>query len=115
MMLSVPEKDLWILGGAVKTPPMSREARKEVGGLLRMLQRGHRLSMPVSRPMPGIGPRCHELRVPDGDVVWRVFYRLDEAAVLVLEVLKKKTQKTPKSTIDVCKARLKEWEREQGG
>jgi hypothetical protein len=37
----------------------------EGGMLLRRLQRGETLSMPESRPMPTIGPRCHELRVDD--------------------------------------------------
>lgn len=67
--------------------------------------------MPVSRPMPSVGPRCHELRITDGDVIWRIFYRIEKDAILVLDVLKKKTQQTPKATIDLCKARLKEWDR----
>lgn len=105
------DKDLWILGGGIKTPPMSAEARQEAGGLLRLLQRGFTLSMPASRPMPSIGPRCHELRIADGDMIWRVFYRVDKDAILVLEVLKKKTQKTPKATIEVCQKRLMQWDR----
>jgi Gp49-like protein DUF891 len=44
--------------------------------------------------MPSIGPRCHELRVRDGDVTWRIFYRIDQDAIVILEVLKKKTAKT---------------------
>ena len=68
--MSKPEADkpiVW-LRGEVKTPPFSKEARIEVGCLLRLLQRGETLALPHSRPMPAIGPRCHELRVNDAAV-----------------------------------------------
>jgi len=51
--------------GEIKTPPFSVEARLEAGMLLRSLQQGENLGLPHSRPMPVIGPRCHELRVRD--------------------------------------------------
>lgn len=46
--------------------PFSITARMQAGYLLRRLQEGDSLSLPHSRPMPIIGPRCHELRVEDG-------------------------------------------------
>ena len=58
----------------------------EAGYLLRMLQAGESLSMPQSRPMPSIGPRCHELRINDKDSTWRIIYRADEDAILILDV-----------------------------
>ena len=63
--------------------------------------------MPHSRPMPSIGSRCHELRVPDGDVTWRLVYRIEDDCVLILEVFEKKTTKTPKAVLDACKRRIK--------
>jgi hypothetical protein len=33
-------KELFILSGEIKTPPLSRDARREAGFLLRMLQEG---------------------------------------------------------------------------
>jgi phage-related protein len=66
-------KALFLLDASIKTPPLSSEARHEVGALLRLLQDGESLGMPYSRPMPGIGPRCHELRVRDDSHNWRVF------------------------------------------
>jgi phage-related protein len=36
----------------------------------------------------------------------RIVYRLDEDAVLILHVFSKKTQHTPKSVIEACKAIL---------
>ena len=44
------EKPLVWLKGEVKTPPFSAATRLETGLLLRRLQRGEMLSMPVSRP-----------------------------------------------------------------
>ena len=104
------EKPLRWLHGEVKTPPMSAEARREMGMLLRDLQAGEKLSLPQSRPMPSIGKRCHELRVNDEGRTWRLVYRLDTDAIVVLEVFGKKTAKTPKSVIDMCQRRLKAYE-----
>ena len=108
--MSVADKPLVWLHGEVKTPPFSSAARLEAGVLLRMLQRGDRLGMPASRPMPSIGARCHELRIVDETVTWRIMYRLDEDAVVILEVFAKKTGQTPKHVIDTCKARLKRYD-----
>ncbi|MCA9232871.1 MAG: type II toxin-antitoxin system RelE/ParE family toxin [Planctomycetales bacterium] len=89
---------------------MSTEARLKAGFYMRMLQGGESLSMPESRPMPSIGPRCHELRVRDTDSTWRVVYRIDPEVILVLEVFQKKTQQTPKAVIDICKKRLRQYD-----
>lgn len=77
---------------------------------LRKLQRGMTLSMPISRPMPTIGARCAELRIVDANKTWRIVYRVDADAVLVAAVFVKKTQATPKSVIDVCKQRLRDYD-----
>jgi phage-related protein len=74
--------------------------------LLRLLQRGERLGMPASRPMPDIGPRCHELRITDEHTTWRIMYALEEDAVVILDVFAKTTRKTPRHVLDRCKARL---------
>ena len=108
--MSPHDKPLVWLHGEVKTPPFSEAARLEAGVLLRMLQRGDRLGMPASRPMPSIGVRCHELRIVDENVTWRLMYRLDADAVVVLEVFAKKTGQTPRNVIDTCKARLKRYD-----
>lgn len=95
----------------IKTPPLSARARLEAGYLLRRLQRGEVLSMPLSRPMPAIGARCHELRIPDGESTWRIFYRIDPDAIVLLEVLQKKTRETPGHVIETCRRRLAEYDR----
>lgn len=66
--------------------------------------------MPHSRPMPNIGPRCHELRIDDEKKTWRIVYRIDQDAIIILEVFSKKTARTPKRIIDICQKRLKEYD-----
>lgn len=105
-------KPLALLHGEVTTPPFSAAARKEAGFLLRQLQEGESLGMPHSRPMPTIGARCHELRITDESVRWRIIYRIDPDAIVVLDVFKKSTAKTPRGVIDACKKRLRDYDDE---
>jgi len=99
------------LHGEIKTPPFSQAARIEAGYLLRLLQQGQTLGLPQSRPMPVVGARCHELRVRDPAADWRIVYRLDGDAVVILEVFSKKTRATPKSVIDACIRTQREYDR----
>jgi phage-related protein len=99
-------KPLRWLHGEVKTPPMSEAARREIGMWLRALQDGEQPSMPHSRPMPEIGLRCHELRVNDHNKTWRLAYRLEPDAIVILEVFEKKTNQTPRRIIATCQRRL---------
>lgn len=108
--MSPNDKPLVWLHGEIRTPPFSREARLEAGFLLRLLQKGEPLSLPHSRPMPSIGPRCHELRVNDRGQTWRIVYRIDSDAVVILEVFAKKTAQTPQRVIDTCRKRLQEYD-----
>jgi phage-related protein len=104
------DKPLVWLHGEVKTPPFGGSARVEAGYLLRELQRGKMLEMPLSRPMPAIGPRCHELRVVDERVTWRIVYRADSDAIVIAEVFAKKTPRTPQVVLDTCRRRLEEYD-----
>ena len=104
------EKPLVWLQGEVKTPPFSQEARIEAGFLLRRLQDGENLGLPHSRPMPVIGRKCHELRVPDQDHTWRIVYYLDSDAIVILDVFAKKSRETPDEVIETCKRRLKRYQ-----
>jgi len=104
------EKPLVWLYSEVKTPPFSVAARREAGYYLRLLQRGEMLEMPISRPMPSIGARCHELRINDENVTWRIVYRLDEDAIVIVHLFMKKTQQTAKRVIDICKKRLNSYD-----
>lgn len=109
--MSPHDKPLIWLKGEIRTPPLSAAARIEAGFLLRRLQQGAKLSLPISRPMPDIGPRCHELRIPDEQQSWRIVYRLDDDAIVIVEVFAKRTQKTPRSIIQECSRRLRNYDR----
>lgn len=97
----------------ILTPPWSVEARHEAGVLLRELQDGGVLSMPHSRPMPSIGRRCHELRIVDTNVTWRVIYRIDAEDIVVIHTFGKKTQQTPQRVIELCQRRLNRYDEAQ--
>jgi phage-related protein len=61
--------------------------------------------------MPSIGRRCHELRIQDEDVTWRIVYRIDVDAIVIADVFKKKTQATPQHVIEACQQRLREYDK----
>jgi len=82
-------KPVVFLRGEIKTPPFTGEARYEAGMLLRLLQEGIALGLPHSRPLPSVGPRCHELRVKDARHEWRIVYRIDPDAIFVANVFAK--------------------------
>lgn len=109
-MNSIDKSLVW-LPQEIKSPPFSKEARLEAGFLLRKLQKGENLSLPHSRAMPTIGKRCHELRINDEQGTWRIIYRTDSDAIVLLEIFNKKTQQTPRKVIEVCKTRIKNFER----
>ena len=108
--MSSADKPLVWLHGEVKTPPLSQAARIEAGFLLRRLQGGESLGMPHSRSLPAIGARCHELRINDAGAIWRIIYRIDADAIVIVEVFSKKAATTPKAVINACKRRLREYD-----
>jgi len=95
------------LKGEIKTPPFSEDARIEAGCLLRDLLL---LGLPHSRPVPSISKGCHELRITDNNVIWRIVYRIDPDAILIADVFKKKTLQTPKQVIADSQRRLKRYD-----
>ncbi len=83
--------------------------REDLSDALAKLELGLSLSMPLSRPMPSIGPRVHELRFRDRSGIYRVVYFLAlNRVVHVLCAFKKTTQKTEQRYIELAKQRLRE-------
>lgn len=105
----LPKPILWP-HGEVKTPPFTPEGRQEAGMLLRLFQEGEQLSFPQAEPLPDVGARCGALRVRDAEHNWRIMYRIDADAILVLEVYPKKTRKIPDEVIERCKRRLRQYD-----
>lgn len=60
--------------------------------------------------MPSIGTSCYELRIRDANKNWRIIYRIDDDAILIVEVFNKTTRSTPKNIIEVCKKRLSKYD-----
>jgi phage-related protein len=85
------------------------DVRRDFGKLIFDLQKGQKLSMPLSRPMASVAPGVEELRVRDRSGAYRVFYyiRLVDS-ILIFHAFVKKTQKTPTEEIALALKRLKE-------
>ena len=107
---AIARKPLVWLHGEIKTPPFSFDGRQEAGMLLRLLQEGNVLGMPQAEALPDVGARCGALRVRDAEHNWRIMYRIDTDAVLILDVYCKKTRKIPGEVIERCEKRLKQYD-----
>ncbi|MCY7368282.1 MAG: type II toxin-antitoxin system RelE/ParE family toxin [Chamaesiphon sp.] len=84
------KETVW-LSSEIKTPPFSQSARIEAGSLLKQLQDGELLSMPVS----SIGKHCYELRVGDSEnnQEWRIIYQIDDDAIIIAGVFSRKLER----------------------
>lgn len=89
------------------------DARRVVGHELLQVQRG--LAPSDFKPMPTVGLGVYEIRVRTA-LQHRVFYvaRFDEA-VYVLHVFEKRSRKTPRTEIELGRARLAALVRERSG
>lgn len=75
--------------------------------LLRLLQQSETLGMPQAESLSIIGPRCGALHVRDEVHHWRISYRIDPDAIVIVEVHSKKTRKLPDEVIERCRKHLK--------
>lgn len=83
--------------------------RRHLGEALLDLQKGVNLGMPLSRPMTGIAPGVHELRIRGEGVTVRIFYYVrKEDAIIVFHAFQKKSQKIPSREINLARRRLQE-------
>ncbi len=85
------------------------EIRSDLADALARLDAGLDLAMPLSRPMPSVGPGVHELRLKDRSGQYRIIYAvIERGAIAVLHAFKKTTEATPQRSIDLARRRLKE-------
>ena len=85
------------------------EVRREIGKVIYDLQKGAKLSMPLSKSMPSVRSGVEELRIKDRAGIFRVFYLARRAdAVLIFHAFQKKTEKTSQKDIETGQTRLQE-------
>lgn len=60
--------------------------------------------------MPEPLERGRGLRIQDENRTWRIVYRIDPDAVVILEVFAKTSQATPRPAIEICKQRLRRYD-----
>ena len=65
--------------------------------------------------MGTVGRGCHELRIVDVDVSWRIMYYVDADAVVILDVFKKRTRTTPRRVIGASQDRLRAYKKARKG
>lgn len=72
------------------------------------LRAGQKLSLPLTRPMPEIGPQVHELRLKGRAGIYRVIYVIRKKdAIYMVHAFTKQTAKTPGKNIELAKKRIR--------
>ena len=99
-----------VAAGRGKNTTVLASRPRRGGRVVRQLQGGAKLGLPHSRPMPGIGARCHELRIVDEGATWRIIYRLDYDAVVIVDVFSKKTRQRPGRVIVDCRRWVRQYD-----
>ena len=85
------------------------EIQGDVVDIVSRINRGELLQMPLSRPMPSIGLKVHELRLKDKTGQFRFFYWIKVGdAIYFVHAFQKKTQELPRKEIDIVIKRVKE-------
>lgn len=85
---------------------VSDEERKIVGTDIKTVEYGWPVGMPTCRSMGG---GLHEVRSDlPGNRIARVLFCVEDGQMILLHGFIKKTQKTPKSDLDLAKKRQKE-------
>lgn len=76
---------------------------------LARLDAGLALSMPLSRPLPNVGPGVHELRLSAPSGAYRVVYAIVKSGMVrVLHAFKKTAQQIPARNLRLARRRLRE-------
>ena len=84
---------------------LPKVTRQQIGFQLDKVQRG--ITPDNFKSLSGVGKGVYEIRIRDMSGIYRVIYiAMLKDAVHVLHVLKKKTQRIPKSDIELVKTRL---------
>lgn len=109
MIVLVPKQ--FVYCGDVEKKLTALRDKTDLAPILLRLMEGETLEFPMSRSLPSVGHRCHELRLTINKVEWRLIYRTDNDAIIFATVFKKKQNKIPKRFIELSKKRLREYDR----
>jgi phage-related protein len=101
------DKPLVWLEGEIKTHRLPQRLASKPGRSYDVSNRGRTLECRIHGPCRPWGPGCHELRIRDADQNWRVIYRIDADAVVIVDVFAKRTGQTPQNVINRCQRRLR--------
>ena len=84
------------------------ETKKDIGSDIRTIQNRWPLGMPLVRK---ISTDLWEVRTNLKIGIARVFFTINDNEMILLHVIIKKSQKTPKKEIDLAVNRLKDWQK----
>ena len=87
---------------------LADDIRGRLADALVRLEDGHKLSMPLSRPMPLIFPGAHELRFRSRSGLYRVIYLIRRSEeIWLIHAFKKTSQQTPLLNLEVARQRIR--------
>ncbi|HEV2561454.1 MAG TPA: type II toxin-antitoxin system RelE/ParE family toxin [Rhizomicrobium sp.] len=86
----------------------SLDERKEIGDVLRAIEFGWPIGMPMCRPL---GKGLYEARISLRNCIARIFFVPQDDRMVLLHAFIKKTQKTPVADMELARTRQREWER----
>ena len=87
---------------------LSERVKKDFHNLASNLKGGLKPTMPVARKLFGIGDNIFELRLSDSQNSFRlVYYVHKRKTIYFVHCFIKKSQKTPKKQLDLCKKRIR--------
>ena len=94
-----------------KIEEFPEEIRGDLADALARLDSGQTLTMPLSRPMPGIGAGVHELRLKNRSSACAL---TTQGTVHVIHAFKKTAQSTPRRNLELARKRLTEIKQKGG-
>lgn len=94
---------------------LPRPIRKDIGAAIWELQRGHKLTMPVCRPITTVANGAQELRIHDATTQYRVICVPSAPGILVVSAFAKRTRAVAASEIGLARRRLRDLLDEENG
>lgn len=81
------------------------------GSIIRELQRG---GTPLNTKSVTSTDFCRaRFRDPKTKTDWRIYFRVDDDAIVIVEIVAKKTQHIPKDVMQRCKKRLRDLDKDE--